>query len=169
MLKPSVLSLNALSAELGKDRRTLARLLAEVPPDGETKEGHPLWKVSTAVAALEAKKVKPKESPEEIAARLASSGGAPLSLDEAARLKENYLALLRQLEYDEKSGAVARIADIEVAVAAEYAVVRNRILSLPAEVAPRVAMMREPEEVEAFLAKEISQVLEGLTRDLEPG
>src|SRR3712207_3463861 len=44
-------SLSALSTELGKDRRTIARALATVPPDGKV-SGHAAWYMLTAIAAL---------------------------------------------------------------------------------------------------------------------
>lgn len=56
--------------------------------------------------------VEAGESPEQAAERIISSAGAAWDLDEAKRIKENYLALLNQLEYDTKSGAVVLAADV---------------------------------------------------------
>jgi hypothetical protein len=110
--------------------------------------------------------IRKDETPEDAADRIVNDEGrAPHSLAEAERIKENYLAMLRQLEYDQKSGAVVAADDVAQAVAGEYAVVRNRLLSIPAEVAPRVAILKSAEEVQAFLAKEVAKVLEGLTLD----
>jgi hypothetical protein len=92
-------------------------------------------------------------------------GNAPYSLLEAERIKANYLAMLRQLQYDRESSAVVSIDEVTAAVASEYAVVRNHLLGLPARVAPRLAMIREPEQVRAFLQTEIATILEELTRD----
>ena len=72
----------------------------------------------------------------------ALSARAPYSLNEATRVKENYLALLRQLEYDAESGAVVPVAEVAAAVTAEYAAVRNQLLGLPAKLAPRLAFMK---------------------------
>src|SRR4051794_2115267 len=47
-------SLNALSVELGRDRRTIAAALSDVPPDG-TRQGDPAWFLSTALRALDPK------------------------------------------------------------------------------------------------------------------
>src|SRR4051794_35408400 len=58
----SLWSLNALSVELERDRRTIAAALSGVSPDG-TRQGHPAWFLSTALRALD-----PKPQP---------GGGAP--------------------------------------------------------------------------------------------
>jgi hypothetical protein len=44
-------SLNALSTELGRDRRTVSKMLAMTPPDGRL-NGHPAWLLTTALRAL---------------------------------------------------------------------------------------------------------------------
>src|SRR3954452_411084 len=44
-------SVSALSTELAKDRRTISRALAAVPPDGQV-GAHPGWHMLTALAAL---------------------------------------------------------------------------------------------------------------------
>lgn len=99
----------------------------------------------------------------------ALSARAPYSLNEATRVKENYLALLRQLEYDAESGAVVPVAEVAAAVTAEYAAVRNQLLGLPAKLAPRLAFMKSAEEIRAFLAAEMERALEclALARELE--
>lgn len=107
------------------------------------------------------------ETPEQAAERIViDQGHAPHSLAEAERIKENYLAKLKQLEYDLKSGEVVRVADVMKVVASQYAIVRNRLLSIPAEVAPRVAILSSATEVLAFLQAEIVQTLEALALDL---
>ena len=72
------------------------------------------------------------ETPAETAERIISAIGPTMDQVEAERVKENYLALLRQLEYDTKSGAVVLVEDVTKAVAAEYAKVRTRLLAIPA-------------------------------------
>jgi hypothetical protein len=88
-----------------------------------------------------------------------------LSIRDAERLKENYVARLRQLEYDCKSGTVSPNADILAAVAAEYAAVRSALLAIPAEQAPRIHRCRTVAEVQDLLAGLITATLEHLTRD----
>ena len=48
-----VFSISALSVELGRDRRTIGKALARVPPDGETADGRQGWFLTTAQRALE--------------------------------------------------------------------------------------------------------------------
>lgn len=55
-----------------------------------------------------------------------------MSMDEARRVKENYLALLNQLEYDQKSGLVVMVSEVAALVGAEYAKVRTRLSSAAA-------------------------------------
>lgn len=92
-------------------------------------------------------------------------GRAPHTLAEAARIKENYLAKLRQLEFDQKAGAVVEVAEVAREVSKEYAAVRAALLAMPSKVAPKVALMRSAEEVKVALDEAVSQALEGLTRD----
>jgi hypothetical protein len=52
MAKKLLFSLNALSSELNRNFRTLAKAMANVKPDGKAADRRPRWFVSTAVAAL---------------------------------------------------------------------------------------------------------------------
>jgi hypothetical protein len=45
-------SISGLSVELGRDRRTVSKALARVPPDGETADGHDGWHLTTVLAAI---------------------------------------------------------------------------------------------------------------------
>jgi hypothetical protein len=99
---------------------------------------------------------------------MVAEGKGLVSHAEAARLKENYLAKLRELEYDVKSGAVVEVAEVGKKVAAEYAAVRAGLLAIPSKTAPMIALMREAEEVSAALTAAIGQALEALTFDQVP-
>jgi len=106
------------------------------------------------------------ETPEEAASRIIiAEGRAPHSKAEAERIKENYLALLRQLEYDRAAGSVAEIDDVVEAVVGEYATVRNKLLGIGSRVAHRISVMKSPEEVKALIDREVAQVLEELSLD----
>jgi hypothetical protein len=48
-------SLNGLATELGKDRRTIGRVLRHVPADGMTRGGYKGWFMETALRALRGK------------------------------------------------------------------------------------------------------------------
>ena len=89
--------------------------------------------------------------------------GADMSIDEAKRIKENYLALLNQLEYDTKSGLVVLVSEVASAVGAEYAKVRTKLLAIPAEQAPRINRLKTVTEVQDALQELITEALEELT------
>jgi phage terminase Nu1 subunit (DNA packaging protein) len=105
------------------------------------------------------------ETSEQAAERILSATGADMTIEEAKRVKENYLALLNQLEYDRESGAVVAVADVAKAVGEEYARVRTRLLAIPSERAPDIHRMKTVAQVQDALQEMIVQALEELTRD----
>ncbi|WP_416777849.1 hypothetical protein ACNFJN_06450 [Xenorhabdus budapestensis] len=64
-----------------------------------------------------------------------------MSLDEAKTMKENYLALLTQHEYDLKSGKVLPWQDMIDAVRQEYSRMRTRLIAIAPEHGPRLRAM----------------------------
>ncbi|MEF3068078.1 hypothetical protein [Pandoraea apista] len=109
------------------------------------------------------------ETPAEAAVRLLVATGADMDFDEARRVKENYLALQTQLEYDRQSGQVVAVEDVSRAVGDEYAKVRTKLLAIPSEHAPRIQRLKTVNEVQDFLHTIIVEALEELTRDGEGG
>lgn len=102
------------------------------------------------------------ETPNQAAERIALSG-APYDIDEARRIKENYLALLNQLEYDQKSGAVVAVQDVAKVVSEQLARVRTRLLAIPSEVAPQAHRMKTVPEVQETIQSAVTEALEELT------
>jgi hypothetical protein len=51
-MRPRLWSLNGLATELGRDRRTMGKVLATSPADGKL-SGHPAWLLTTALRALD--------------------------------------------------------------------------------------------------------------------
>lgn len=94
-----------------------------------------------------------------------TSADAKWTKAEAERVKENYAALLKQLEYDLKSGAVVEIDDVVIAIASEYAVVRNKMLDVGTRVAPKAAVMKSAEEIKALIDAAVIEALEELSID----
>ncbi|AKM29273.1 hypothetical protein AB870_02710 [Pandoraea faecigallinarum] len=109
------------------------------------------------------------ETPAEAAVRLLVATGADMDFDEARRVKENYLALQTQLEYDRQSGQVVAVADVSRAVGDEYAKVRTKLLAIPSEHAPRIQRLKTVQEVQDVLRSIIVEALEELTRDGDGG
>jgi phage terminase Nu1 subunit (DNA packaging protein) len=105
------------------------------------------------------------ESAEDVAGRILTGNVELLSFDEARRFKENYLGLMAQLEYDRDSGLVVDVTEVAKAVGSEYAKVRTRLLSIPAEQAPRLHRCKTPAELQDMLQEIITEALEELTRD----
>lgn len=112
--------------------------------------------------------VRSGDTPEAIAATIMATSGREWSMDEARRIKESYLALLNQLEYDEKSGAVVSASEVAALVGAEYAQVRTKLLAIPAEQAPRLHRLKTVPELQDALMGIMVEALEGLTRDGVP-
>lgn len=108
--------------------------------------------------------VKPKrgETPSQAAERIALSV-APFDLNEARRVKENYLALLNQLEYDQKSGGVVAVQDVAKVWSETLARVRTRLLAIPSEVAPQAHRMKTVPEVQETIRSAVTEALEELT------
>jgi hypothetical protein len=50
-MTPKLHSIESIAVETGRDRRTIAKVLREVPPDGELK-GRPAWYMKTALQRL---------------------------------------------------------------------------------------------------------------------
>jgi hypothetical protein len=108
------------------------------------------------------------ETVEQAVVRVLGANGAEMSFEEARRVKENYLALLNQLEYDKESGLVVEAAEVAKAVGAEYAKVRTRLLAIPAEQAPRVHRLRTVNEVQDCLHELIQEALKNSQKTVEP-
>jgi len=105
------------------------------------------------------------ETTEQAVTRIMLASGANMTIEEARRVKENYLALAAQLNYDKEAGLVVEAALVAAAVGEEYAKVRTRLLSIPAEHAPRIHRLKTVTEVQDVLQELITEALEELTKD----
>src|SRR5919199_3632639 len=75
-MRAKVWTLSGLEVETGRDRRTIARALRGVPPDGKIEGRHDAWFLRTALAALD-RLDTPSTRP--AASRAGQSGEGPLS------------------------------------------------------------------------------------------
>ncbi len=123
------------------------------------------WRAGNRKPASPAVRVQPGETPAEAAVRIVSDGAGLLDIAQAERLKENYLARLRQLEYDTKAAAVVPAEDIANIIGEQLAAVRTRLLAFPAEHAPRLHRCKTVAEVQDALMSLVVQALEHLTLD----
>lgn len=86
---------------------------------------------------------------------------------EAERRKENFAARLKELQFAKESGLVVDIDDVVVAVAHEYAIVRNKLLDVGTKVAPRVRGLQSAEEIKAIIDARINEALKELALDVD--
>lgn len=126
------------------------------------------WRKGDQLPADSDEPVADTQSLRDEAARMVSADGNELwSKADAEKVKENYAARLKQLEYDRESGLVVPIDDVIVAVASEYAVVRNKLLGIGSKVAPTVATLLDAEEIKAIIDAEVIEALQQLTVDVD--
>ncbi|WP_387467649.1 RNA polymerase subunit sigma-70 [Photorhabdus sp. RM323S] len=108
------------------------------------------------------------ESPAKIVERMIAEKGATMTFDEARTLKENFLALLTQLEYEIKSGQVLPYKDMIEAVGQEYSRMRTRLIAIAPEHGPRLRVLasttNDTEFVQA-LQEVVYEAMEELSLD----
>ncbi|EHJ8971166.1 hypothetical protein G6S35_003117 [Salmonella enterica] len=78
-------------------------------------------------------------SPDKVAERIMLATGATMSLDEARRVKENYLALLTKLEYQQKEGGLVALDEAKEVLFTCARQSRDAWMNWPARVAPLMA------------------------------
>ncbi len=78
-------------------------------------------------------------SPDKVAERIMLATGATMSLDEARRIKENYLALLTKLEYQQKEGDLVDLTEAKEVLFTCARQSRDAWMNWPARVAPLMA------------------------------
>ncbi|MGF6790182.1 hypothetical protein [Paraburkholderia sp. 35.1] len=110
---------------------------------------------------------RPDESAKEDAKDTLQSAGSAkgLAYGEALRLKENWTALLRRLEYEQKSGALVELAVARGVVFELCREQRDAWLAWPAKVAPFIAMAFGLDDVDRLtntLAAHVHQQLADL-------
>lgn len=95
------------------------------------------------------------ETPAQAAERiLMQMGGADMSMEEARRVKENYLALLNKLEYEQKGGQLIGLDLARTVLFEGFRKVRDAWMNWPSKFAPLIA---------ADLGLEADRVTEVLT------
>ncbi len=107
-------------------------------------------------------------SPEFEAAQDIAQHGAPHTLNEAKRVKENYLAKLRQLEFEEKTGALVELALVERVLFKSFRMHRDAWLGWPAKVGPLIAaeLDVESDKVVALLNEHVHKQITRLGEPL---
>ncbi|PNG27898.1 hypothetical protein CR492_03140 [Methylocella silvestris] len=85
-----------------------------------------------------------------------------MSFAEAHALRENYVARKAKLDFEVASGALVEIEVVGQEVEACFAVVRERLLSIPGKLADKL-VGRERAYIENAILAEISEALEEIS------
>lgn len=112
----------------------------------------------------------PEDSPTKIVERMIADSGATMTLDEARTWKENFLALLTQLEYEIKSGQVLPYKDMISAVGQEYSRMRTRLIAIAPEHGPRLRVLASTTSDAEFvsaLQEVVHEAMEELSLDAD--
>lgn len=127
------IDVSASNAQLEKYRKTINRA-------GKENKVVPIKKNSTLSPSKE-EVVDDGTDPslESIARELLLENGAELSLDEARRIKENYLALLTKLEFQQKDGQLIEMTIAEEVLFNAFRQQRDAWLNWPSRAAPLMA------------------------------
>ncbi len=122
----------ASNAQLEKYRKSVNR------PDKQ-KTSAPEKKKADRVLPVREQPEESDSSLEGIARDFLLENGAELSLDEARRVKENYLALLTKLDFQQKDGQLIEMAAAEEVLFNAFRQQRDAWLNWPSRAAPLMA------------------------------
>ena len=92
------------------------------------------------------------------------AGFESLSFSQARAKKEKYLAALRKLEYEEKSGKLISADEVEREYFNIARTVRDSLLNIPGRVSAILAAESDEVKVNEILNEEITQALEVLSK-----
>jgi len=92
-----------------------------------------------------------------------------ISYQKSRANKELFEALLKKLEYEEKSGKLVEISKMEVDAFTAARVARDKLLAIPDRVAPTLVGITDIHELKEVLRKEILTSLQNLTDFLHAG
>lgn len=106
---------------------------------GVTSEGNKVTTQGNRVTGNSVVEIQDDETVSEAADRIMNTIGANMSMDEARRVKENYLALLNQLEYQKKSGELVEMQLAQKVLFDEFRSQRDAWLNFPSRVGAMLA------------------------------
>ena len=102
----------------------------------------------------------------EAALALLTAEGVFADRADAERYRDSYVARLRQIEYEEKSGKLLPADDVTRAISGACAMVKTRMLAVPAEQAPALHRLKTVVELRDALTKAITDALDQLVAQL---
>ncbi|MGP0943817.1 RNA polymerase subunit sigma-70 [Serratia sp. CY74737] len=161
------IDVEASNANIERFRKTVTR--PEKKPAGN-KQGNKTGNRSSGNKSGNKNDKDLAESPTKTVERMIAEHGVTMTLDKARQMKENFLALLTQLEYDIKSGQVLPYKDMIEAVGNEYARMRTRLIAIAPEHGPRLRVLasttNDAEFVQA-LQEVVYEAMEELSLDAD--
>src|SRR3954452_25001460 len=129
----TLFSVNGLSTELGKDRRTISRALATVPPDGKV-GAHPGWFLITALAALG---WVGRKAPD----------GERLDAEQERARKDKAIADLHEMKLAILRKEYGKIASMSRIMTTCFSHARTKFLAFPSRLTPYLVGQAQPGEV----------------------
>jgi phage terminase Nu1 subunit (DNA packaging protein) len=96
----------------------------------------------------------------------ASGGQAPTSFAQARLADMVFRAKLRRLEYETKSGKLIPADEVKVQWFKQGRQVRDKLLTMPAKLAPQLAALSDVREVRELLDTEIEAMLRALQEEI---
>lgn len=127
------IDVEASNAQLEKYRKTVVRSAKE-KATRKAPEKNPSAPLTTQDTGADE-----DDSLKDIARNIILENGAELSLDEARRIKENYMALLAKLEFQQKDGQLIEMTVAEEVLFNAFRQQRDAWLNWPSRVAPLMA------------------------------
>jgi hypothetical protein len=86
------------------------------------------------------------------------AGHKMLTHADAVTKKENYLASLRELEYELESKQVVVMDSVIAELTRQFTAMRAALGAVPSKIAPRVIMMNSATEAQDFIEQEIREI-----------
>jgi hypothetical protein len=153
-MRPKLWSLNALSIELGIDRRTLAAKLSDVPPNGKCGP-HDAWRLTTVLAALGwGRPARTKGS--------RVQGNADYEVWRAIWMKQR--ALDAQREAKVREGQLTETAPYEANIKQIWinilSLVRTRFLAFPSKIAAHYPSFQSQADIFTWSTREVRTILQ---------
>ncbi|KTS74253.1 hypothetical protein [Pantoea stewartii] len=167
------INVDASNALIERFRKTVTRPEKKVPGNSQgnkqgNKTGNRQGNNAKGNKSAQTRDEDRAESASKVVERIISENGLEMTLDEARQMKENYLALLTQLEYDIKSGQVLPYKDMIAAVGQEYSRMRTRLIAIAPEHGPRLRVLASTTsdaEFVAALQEVVHEAMEELSLD----
>lgn len=145
----------------GGDRYSIDVALADEEWTANTDPSQQREQPTGAAAAVQAQLFEAARSPADEKAPADPQSG--LTLLKARAVREGYDAKLKQLEYELRSGKLLDADEVRREQFRLGRELRDQVLGVPKQVAPTIATMRDPREIETLIYDALERALYSLT------